>query len=80
MFEFVKRKFVSAMMFFGCSLSSMDHLECFSMNNQECKGRPEIISVNSNKPVFFPFDIETSKCNGSGNTPMIPMQNCMFLM
>ena len=37
------------------------------MNNQECKVRPEIINVNSNEPVFYPFSIKTSKCSGSYN-------------
>ena len=42
-------------------------LSCISMNNQECKVRPEIINVNSNEPVFYPFSIKTSKCSGSCN-------------
>ena len=67
MFGFVKRIFVSAMMFFGCNLSSVNLLECVSMNNQECKVRPEIINVNSNEPLFYPFSIKTSKCSGSCN-------------
>ena len=37
------------------------------MNNQECKVRPEIINVNSDEPVFYPFSIKTSKCSGSCN-------------
>ena len=37
------------------------------MKNQECKVRPEIINVNSNEPVFYPFSIKTSKCSGSSN-------------
>ena len=37
------------------------------MKNQECKVRPEIININSNKPVFYPFSIKTSKCSGSCN-------------
>ena len=48
MFRFVKRMFVSAMMLFGCSLSSVNPLECVLINNQECKVRPEIVNVNSN--------------------------------
>ena len=35
------------------------------MKNQECKVRPEIINVNSNEHVFYPFSIKTSKCSGS---------------
>ena len=42
-------------------------LSCISMKNQECKVRPEIINVNSNEPVFYPFSIKTSKCVGSCN-------------
>ena len=37
------------------------------MNNQVYKVRPEIISVNSNEPVFYPFSIKTSKCSSSYN-------------
>ena len=37
------------------------------MNNQAYKVRPEIISVNSNEPVFYLFSIKTSKCSGSFN-------------
>ena len=37
------------------------------MNNQECKVRPEIINVNSDEPIFYPFSIKTSKCSGSCN-------------
>ena len=67
MFGFVKQIFVSAMMFFGCNLSCVNPLECVWMNNQECKVRPEIVNVNSNEPVFYPFGIKTSKCSGSRN-------------
>ena len=37
------------------------------MNNQACKARPEIININSNNPVFYPFSIKTSKCCGKCN-------------
>ena len=37
------------------------------MSNQECKARPEIINVNSNNPIFYPFSIKTSKCSGNCN-------------
>ena len=66
MFTFIKQIFVSTMMFFG-SLSSVNPLECVSMNNQECKVGPEIVNVNSNEPLFYPFSIKTSKCSGSCN-------------
>ena len=59
--------FFANMMFFGCNLPSVNSLKCISMNNQECKGRPQTVNVNSEEPVFFPFRIKTSKCSGSCN-------------
>ena len=41
MFRFVKQIFVSVMMLFSCNLSSVNPLECVSLNNQECKVRPK---------------------------------------
>ena len=67
MFGFVKRIFLSTIMFFGCNLLSVNPLQYISMNNQECKVRPEIVNVNSNEPVFYPFSIKTSKCSDSCN-------------
>ena len=52
---------------FLSSLVSATSLSCISMKNQEYKVRPEIINVNSNEPIFYPFSIETSKCSGSCN-------------
>ena len=46
---------------------SANQLSCISMTNKECKVRPEIINVNSDEPVFYPFSIKTSKCSGSCN-------------
>ena len=63
----MKRLFVSALIFFGFSLSSINSLRCVSMNNEECKLRPPIANVNSNEPIFYPFSIRTSKCSGSFN-------------
>ena len=42
-------------------------LSCISRNNQVCKVRPEIINVNSDEPVCYPFSIKTSKCSSSCN-------------
>ena len=62
MFRFIKKVFVVAMSFFSCNA-----LKCVSMNNQECKVRPEIININSNEPSFYPYSVKTSKCSGSCN-------------
>ena len=41
-------------------------------NNQEFKTRPQVINVNGDEPVFFPFSIKTSKCSGSYNNINYP--------
>ena len=68
MFGFIKLMFFPTMMFFGCSFPSVNYSKCISMNNQECKVRPQIVNVNSKKPVFFHFSIKISKCSGSCNS------------
>ena len=40
-------------------------IRCILMTNQICKARPEIINVNSNNLIFYPFSIKTSKCSGN---------------
>ena len=50
---------------FLSTLTSVNLLSCISMNNQECKVRPQIVNVNSDEPVFYPFSIKTSKCSGT---------------
>ena len=37
------------------------------MNNRKCKVRPQIVNVNSDEPVFFPFSIKINNCSGSCN-------------
>ena len=66
MFRFIKQVFISALMYFG-NLSCVNSLEWASMKNQECKLRPEIININSNNPIFYPFSIKVNKCNGNCN-------------
>ena len=53
MFGSIKKVFVVAMTFFGCSLLNVNPLKCVSMSNQECKIRPKIISVNSSEPFSY---------------------------
>ena len=66
MLVFIKKVFYIGSLFVS-SLVSTTSLSCISMKNQECKVKPEIINVNSNEPVFYPFSIKTSKCSGSCN-------------
>ena len=65
-------------MIFGCNRVRVNPLKFVSINNQECKVRPEIININSNEPLFYPLS--------SGNVMvvaiilMIHMQNYVFPM
>ena len=54
-------------MFFGCIVLNVNPLKCVSMNNQECKVGPEVININSNEPLFYPYSIKINKCSGSCN-------------
>ena len=47
------------------SFTNANSLSCISMSNQVCKTRPQVVNVNEDESVFFPFSIETSKCSGS---------------
>ena len=71
MFRFVKQIFVSVITFFGCNISCVNSLnavpKCISMNNQECKIRPEIVNIYSNEPSFCPYSIKLIKYSGSCN-------------
>ena len=66
MFVFIKKVFHTGSLFL-LSLISTTTLSSISMKNHRCKVRPEILNVNGNEPVFYPFSIETSKCSGSCN-------------
>ena len=66
MFGFIKKCYFTAITFFN--LSNVNSLESFSMNNQECKIRPELINLNTNGSLFYPHIIKINKCKGSCNT------------
>ena len=57
MYRFIKQIFISTMMSFN-SLSHVNSLEYILINNEECKVRPEIVNINSNDTIFFPFSIK----------------------
>ena len=50
-----------------CTSLNAIPLSCISISNQACKARPEIITINSNNPVFYPFSIKLSKWSGNCN-------------
>ena len=55
------------------TLTSTYLLSCISINNQECIVRPQIVNVNGDDPVFFPYSVKTSKCCGSCNNINYPL-------
>ena len=68
MFRFIKNIFFTAITFINFNLSNVNSLECISMNNQECKIRTEIINLNTNEPMFYPYSIKINRFNGNCNT------------
>ena len=65
MFAFIKKIFLMGLAFLSSLVSLISLVKfsssCVSMNNQVCEVRPEIINVNSNEPIFYPFSIKTRK-------------------
>ena len=50
-------------------------LNCISMKNEECKTRHQVVNVNSNNLIFYPFIIKISKCSGNCNNINNPYSN-----
>ena len=62
-------KLIKKVLFLGLTILSnfTNALDCISMKNRECKVRSEIISINSNNPMFYLFSIKVNKCSGNCN-------------
>ena len=54
--------------------TNANSLSCISMNNHECKTKPQVVYVNGDEPVLFPFSIKTSRCSGSCNNINYPYE------
>ena len=48
--------FIKKVVFLGLTIlpNFTNALDCVTMKNQKCNVRPEIISINSNNPMFYP--------------------------
>ena len=78
MLGFFKKCFITGVAFlWSVNLLAVTSLRCVSMNNKKCKVRPEIVNVNSDEHVFYPFSIKTNKCSGSWKILKIHMQKCL---
>ena len=51
-FRFVKKLFFVGLTILS-DFTNVNSLSCISMNNQECKTRPQVVIANGDEPVFF---------------------------
>ena len=70
-------RFVKKVLFVGLTILSnftnvSSLLNCISMKNKECKTRLQVINIDTNNPIFYPFSIKTSKCSGNCNNINYP--------
>ena len=79
MFGFIKKAFFAGLTVIS-TLFGTNSLSCISMNNQECKVRPEIINFNTDEPVFYPSSIKQVNAVVVVTISMIRMQKCALLM
>ena len=71
-FRFVKKVFFLELTILSnfinkFSILSATPLNCITIKNQECKTRAQVININSNNPIFYPFSIKINKCSGNCN-------------
>ena len=50
------------------------------MKNQERKVTPEMININSNNSIFYPFSVKINKCSGNCNNINDPYAKFLFLI
>ena len=66
-FRFVKKIFFMGLTILSNFTNASSSWNCIPMKNQECKTKLEIVSVNSNNPIFYLFSIKINKCSGNCN-------------
>ena len=71
--SFVKKVLVLGLTVLSSSITGA--LNCVSMNNQECKLRPEIVDVSSNNPIFYSFSVKINRFSGNCNSINDPYAN-----
>ena len=65
--KFVKKVFFLALTIWSNFINASSSLNSISMRNQKCKTRPQVVNINGNNPIFYPFSIKISKCSGNCN-------------
>ena len=79
MFGFIKRCFFIRLAFLSV-LTSLHLLSCISMNNQECRIRPQTVNVNSEEPAFSLLILKQVNAVVVVTISIIHMQNCALLI
>ena len=69
--KFVKKVFFIRLTILS-DFTNANSLSCISMINQKCKTIRQVINVNGDDYVSFPFSIETSTCTGSCSNSNYP--------
>ena len=67
MFQFIKKIFFIGLTVLSDFTNTTSSLSCISIKNQECEIRSQVVNINSNNPIFYPFSIKISKCSGNCN-------------
>ena len=80
MFGCIRKMFIITMSFFSCNALNAISLKYVSMNNQECRIRPETRNINSNEPLFYPYSIQVNKCIDSCNNINDPYANVLRVL
>ena len=65
-FRFVKKVFFIGLTVLS-NFANINSLNCISIKNQECKTRSQVVNMNSNNSIFYPFNIKMNKYNDNCN-------------
>ena len=65
-FRFVKKVFFIGLTVLS-NFANINSLNCISIKNQECKTRSQVVNMNSNNPIFYPFNIKMNKYSDNCN-------------
>ena len=76
-FGFAKKVFLVGLTILS-SFTNASSLSCISVNNQACKAIPQIVNVNSNNPIIYPFS--TSLRRGSSLEKILKKRTCAIMI
>ena len=65
-FRFAKKVFFIGLTILS-NFTNINSLNCISIKNQEFKIRPQVVNINRNNSIFYPFSIKINKCIGNCN-------------